>query len=146
MMEKADVSRAHSLGWKDPTTDFEFLNALFEEIGHRVSKLKITIATLASIAGNHHGFKTQSLSLETYNQSASEAKSIKSLTILGIAFIPLAYVSSLFSISGPYAPGNGKFWLYIAVSLPLTGTVLLTYYLLRYNLANTLSGRWRSVC
>lgn len=123
-MDGADVSRGHTQGWKDPTTDFEFLNARFEEIGHRVSKLKTTIATLPSIVGNHHGFKTQSLSLEAYNQSASEAKSMKALTILGIVFIPLAYVSSLFSMSGLYARDNDKVWLYIAVSSPLTAMVI----------------------
>jgi len=126
-LDNTDLGRMQS--WKDSVADYQFLYDRFTEIGQRVNYLNASIATLVSIAGNHHAFRTQELSLH-------EAKSTKALTILGILFIPFAYVASLLSMSGPYALGGDLFWLYFAISFPLTGLVLLGYYILELGYAN----------
>lgn len=125
----------HTPSWKDSTFDYQFLYARFEEISSRVSNLNASFATLANIAANHYAFKTQRLSLAATELTAREAKNTKALTIIGILFIPFAYVASLFSMADPYTPGSHRFWLYFAVSIPLTALVFLGYYVLERGFA-----------
>ena len=58
-------------------------------------------------------------------QSFAETRNLSRLTYLALVFVPLAYVSSLFSMSGETAPGGKFFWVYFAVSIPLLGAVFL---------------------
>ena len=66
---------------------------------------------------------------------------MKALTILGITFIPLAYVASLFSMSDGYRPGGELFWVYFAVALPLVVLIIIGYYTLELGYARG-SLRW----
>ncbi|KAF4628820.1 hypothetical protein G7Y89_g9332 [Cudoniella acicularis] len=93
--------------WKDCAPDYPFLYARFVKIGLRVSGLNGSIATLASIVDNRHVFKTQELSLKVAEDASREAKSVKVLTILGMIFIPLSYIASIFKLG--YA-SDGMQW------------------------------------
>lgn len=101
--------------WRDINVDYQFLYKRFQDTRHRAEQLSSLITGLASMAGNR--------------QSVFEAKSTKTLTVLGLVFIPLAYTASLFSMAEPYAPGNKLFWVYFAISIPLIGVLLAIYYL-----------------
>jgi hypothetical protein len=57
-------------------------------------------------------------------QSIAESINVKRLTYVALIFIPLSWVASLFSIPGDFAPGQSKFWVYFAVSLPLCIAVI----------------------
>lgn len=48
-----------------------------------------------------------------------EAKNSKTLTIIGLVFIPLAYTSALFSMSDEYRPGRESFWVYWVTAVPI---------------------------
>lgn len=76
---------------------------------------------LASILGSRQAFKEQQLSLHAAEKS-------RGLTFIGLIFIPLAFISSIFSMSEPYGPGGDMFWLYFAISLPVGLIVLAAYY------------------
>jgi hypothetical protein len=56
--------------------------------------------------------------------SIVEAKRMKELSNLGMLFIPLAFTSGIFSMSGNYAPGGSSFWIYWVIAIPL---VLLVF-------------------
>lgn len=71
--------------WRDTDTDFQFLYARFKDIRHRAEMLNSAVTGLASMSGNRQALQEQELSLR-------EAKSTKALTLLGLIFIPLAYV------------------------------------------------------
>ncbi|KAG8163847.1 hypothetical protein KVR01_005765 [Diaporthe batatas] len=101
--------------WRDINVDYQFLYKQFQDTRHRAEQLSSLITGLASMAGNR--------------QSVFEAKSTKTLTVLGLVFIPLAYTASLFSMAEPYAPGNRLFWVYFAISVPLIGLLMAVYYL-----------------
>ncbi|KAH0536595.1 hypothetical protein FGG08_006553 [Glutinoglossum americanum] len=58
--------------------------------------------------------------------SIAEAKSITRLTYLALVFLPLTFVSGLFSMSEDILPGRKNFWIYFAVAIPLTVVVLFT--------------------
>jgi len=53
-------------------------------------------------------------------QSFAETANISRLTILALVFIPLSYVSSLFSMNPSNMPGSPYFWVYFAVAIPVT--------------------------
>ncbi|KAG5812112.1 hypothetical protein H9Q74_004394 [Fusarium xylarioides] len=58
-------------------------------------------------------------------RSILEAINTKRLTFLALVFVPLAWVSSLFSMSDSYSPGHDLFWVYFATALPVLAVVLL---------------------
>ncbi|TGJ86629.1 hypothetical protein E0Z10_g2186 [Xylaria hypoxylon] len=51
-------------------------------------------------------------------KSIEENLHIKRLTVIAMIFVPLAYIATLFSMAGGYAPGQDKFWVYFTVALP----------------------------
>ena len=57
--------------------------------------------------------------LDTH-QSLLEAQDVRRLTYMALIFLPLSLVASIFSMAEKVLPWGGDFWLYFAVSLPLT--------------------------
>ena len=107
--------------WHDVATDFQFLHRTFRDLRRRTERLNSATVGLASIASNQQALREHASSLK-------EAKNMKSLTLLGLIFIPLAYTSSLFSMTQPYGPGGDQFWIYFAISGPLVLFVLGLFY------------------
>jgi Mg2+ and Co2+ transporter CorA len=62
---------------------------------------------------------TSMVQLLDSRRSILEAVSVRRLTYIALVFVPLSWVSSLFSMSDTYLPGHGRFWVYFAVALPL---------------------------
>jgi hypothetical protein len=121
----------HSSDWMhSDRDDYQFLLTRFRDLRHRTEKLNSAITGLANIAGNRQAYKEQQLTLQEQKRSIREAKSTKAVTLLGLLFIPLAYTSSLFSMSEPFRPGDESFWIYFAASAPLVVLVLMGYYVL----------------
>ena len=125
-----DMTKANR--WLDSTADFQFLLMRFRELRHRTECLNAAVTGLAGITGNRQAYKEQQLALSTARRSIREAKSSKAVTLLGLIFIPLAYTSSVFSMTEPYGPGGEQFWQYFAASLPLFLVVLAAYYVLDF--------------
>ena len=61
-------------------------------------------------------------------RSLTETANISRLSYLALSFIPLTFVSSLFSMNNSIAPGGKIFGLYFAVSIPLC---ILVYLVVR---------------
>ena len=116
--------------WKEGTADFQFLRLRFKEISERTNALNGSIAALAGLTNNRQAMEAQELALKAAERSIREAKSVKALSIIGIVFIPLAFVASLFSMSDPFRPGGRLFWMYFVVSVPLLGLIVLGYRIL----------------
>lgn len=119
-----------SLAWTDCTVDYQFLLTRMRALRHRTECLNSAITGLANIAGNRQAYKEQQLAVQEAKRSIREAKSTKAITLLGLFFIPLAYTSSLFSMTDDFAPGGQQFWVYWAASFPIVLLVLLGYYVL----------------
>ena len=58
-------------------------------------------------------------------RSLMETANISRLTYLALVFIPLTFVTGLFSMNNDIAPGGKVFWLYFAVAIPLCIMVFL---------------------
>ena len=85
--------------------DFATLDDLFQSLKKQAESLVSSFTGLAGIVGNR--------------QSLNEARSVRFLTALGMAFLPLSFTSGLYSMTAPYLPGASKFWVYSVVSIPL---------------------------
>jgi hypothetical protein len=91
--------------WISTTEDFRHIEKELLDMRDRSQGLQNSLISLASLLGN--------------KQALVETKSVRVLTILGMTFLPLSLVASLFSMSGHFSPGAGQFWVYFAVSIPL---------------------------
>lgn len=107
--------------WQDFEADFRLIYHRFNWIRESVDRVNSSITGLASIAGNRQTFREQQLSLQS-------AEISRSLTFIGLVFIPLSLISSVFSMADSYGPGQGKFWLYFAICIPAVVFVVAAYY------------------
>ena len=121
----------NTMDWEGDIADFQFLRLRFKEIGDRANALNSLIAALAGLTNNRQAMEAQELALKAAERSIREAKSVKVLTILGIVFIPLAFVASLFGMPDLFRPGGRLFWMYFVVSVPLLGLIVLGYRILK---------------
>lgn len=112
--------------WQDVAADFQMLYHQYNHARSWVEKLNSSMTALTGIAGNRQAFREQQVSLEA-------AVRTRNITTLGLVFIPLAYVATLFSMSGDYAPGGESFWLYLVISIPMMLAVLGVYQCMNYS-------------
>ncbi|KAI9649519.1 hypothetical protein NHQ30_002097 [Ciborinia camelliae] len=92
--------------------DFPFIHHSLLTLYTRVNTLVSSTQGLSSIVANREALHEARLSVR-------EAKNSKTLTIVGLVFIPLAYTSALFSMSDEYRPGGKEFWVYWVTALPI---------------------------
>lgn len=89
----------------------------YQHISHHIDEcarlLETTVPTV-----------TSAVQIFEARRAFDETANITRLTILALIFMPLNYVSSLFSMQASNAPGNSEFWVYFAVAIPLTLLVL----------------------
>jgi len=109
--------------WHNPSADFQYLSTKFQSLRNRVEQINAAMSGLAGIAGNRQSHEEQQISLR-------ETQRTKSLTLIGLVFLPMAYTATLFSMNDRYMPGAKQFWVYFSVSLPLVVAVVGAYFAL----------------
>ena len=87
------------------TEDYKYIGSSIDAYSHRLGSL-ISIATSLVQAMDSR-------------RSLTETINISRLSYLALSFIPLTFVSGLFSMNDDIAPGGKLFGLYFAVSIPL---------------------------
>ena len=85
--------------------DFEEVSSTLEAYTHRL-ELSLSVATSL---------------IQTIDsrRSLAETKNISRLSYLALSFIPLTFVSGLFSMNERIAPGGSHFWVYFAIVVPI---------------------------
>ena len=91
--------------------DFEHINNSIKTVGKRLESMLPVVMSFVQITDARRSF--------------AETADISRLTVLALIFVPLTFVSSLFSMNSENLPGEGNFWVYFAVAVPLTGLVVL---------------------
>lgn len=86
--------------------DFEVIAANIAGAGTRLENMLPVVTSLVQIIDAR--------------QSFAETTNISRLTILALVFVPLSFVSSLFSMNEDNKPGGKQFWVFFAVAVPLT--------------------------
>lgn len=90
----------------------------YKQIASGIDTYSRRLAALVSIA-------TSLIQTVDCRRSLTETQNISRLTYLALTFIPLTFVSGLFSMNDTIAPGGKVFGLYFAVSIPLCIIVFL---------------------
>ncbi|KAH8698175.1 hypothetical protein GQ44DRAFT_633179 [Phaeosphaeriaceae sp. PMI808] len=91
--------------------DFEVINNSIQSAGQRLENMLPVVTSLVQIIDAR--------------QSFAETANISRLTVLALVFIPLSYVSSLYSMNSEIMPGSKHFWQYFAVAIPVTLIVFI---------------------
>jgi Mg2+ and Co2+ transporter CorA len=63
---------------------------------------------------------TAIMSIEETKRSAEQNKNINRLTYLAVVFVPMSFISSLFSMTSDVASLHQTFWIFLALAIPLT--------------------------
>jgi len=93
------------------TEDFKVIISDIENAGQSLENMLLVVTSLVQIIDAR--------------QSYAETANISRLTILALVFVPLGYISSLFSMNPGNMPGSQHFWVYFAVAVPVTVIVFI---------------------
>ena len=124
---------AAAKAWYNTEADFQFLHMTIKDVRRRGELLSSSITGLAGIARGRQAVEEQTLSRQ-------EATSVKTLTFVGLVFIPLGFAAALCGIPAPYGPGNAQFRVYFILALPLSAITFVTYFVFGRSLAR--GGKW----
>ncbi|EED23182.1 conserved hypothetical protein [Talaromyces stipitatus ATCC 10500] len=72
---------------------------------------------------------TALIQLADTKRAISQAEDTRRLTYIAIIFLPMSFLTGLFSMSEPYGPGSDRFWIYWVVALPLTAFIIVVLVL-----------------
>lgn len=70
----------------------------------------------------------QVASLEAIRAANEQSAAVGHLTTLATVFLPLGLVAGIFSISGEYAVGGSRFWVFFAATIPLGIVIALLLF------------------
>ncbi|KAI0385369.1 hypothetical protein F5Y04DRAFT_245665 [Hypomontagnella monticulosa] len=89
-----------------------------------------TDTTLPPITPHHHHQRPTATNPQSSKSSAEEANqhSLDRVSYMGGILLPLSIVSSILSMSDPFGPGGGMFFVFWAVSIPLVFIAILIIY------------------
>jgi len=91
--------------------DFDYIGLNMDECARRLESMLPVVTSLAHVVDSRRSYK--------------ETANISRLTILALVFVPLSFVSSVFSMNNGIGPGEDKFWIYFVVAIPLSCIVFL---------------------
>jgi hypothetical protein len=106
--------------WGDDA-DFQYIHMRLNDCKGRTEVMINSITGLASMAGTRQALIEAQRSLRV-------TKSARTLSFIGLLFIPLAYVAGIFCMPNDFAPGASDFAKYWEVAAPLAlGFLLLAF-------------------
>ncbi|KAI1439367.1 hypothetical protein F5Y02DRAFT_426302 [Annulohypoxylon stygium] len=107
-LAKTDIN---SLPYATLQEDFRYLSTQVENYSRSLEFILPVAATIVQ--------------LTEARRSITEAANVRYLTYIALIFVPLTFSSGLFSMQDGFLPGQGRFWIYVAVALPLMVVVLV---------------------
>lgn len=90
--------------------------ALLEDYG----QIQVSLVEYGNLLAGAMSTVSSYLQLAEGRRALSEARNISRLTVLALFFLPLGYVSSLFSMNASFGPGGPFFWIYFVVAIPVS--------------------------
>jgi len=91
--------------------DYEYIASTLAEYGHRLDAMVPIVTVMIQIIDSH--------------RSLIETIKISRLSNLALIFVPLQFVSGLFSMNVAAVPGSKVFWLYFVIAVPMSIIVYL---------------------
>lgn len=96
----------HDMYWQALLEDYEYVRSSLIDHASRLENVASVVSSYLQLAESRRAF--------------GEAKNISRLTVLALFFVPLGYVSSLFSMNEAVAPGGRFFWVYFMIAIPFS--------------------------
>ncbi|KAF2731814.1 hypothetical protein EJ04DRAFT_578802 [Polyplosphaeria fusca] len=93
------------------TSDLEYIHTNIDTVGRRLESMLPVVMSFVQITDARRSF--------------AETANITRLTVLALIFVPLTFVSSLFSMNSSLVELRETLWMYFALAAPLTGGVVL---------------------
>jgi Mg2+ and Co2+ transporter CorA len=90
--------------------DFIYLQVKVQKTAQRIEKNINLLTALVAIGEG--------------KQALDENHGVARLNLLATVFLPFSTVAAILGMQGNYAPGAEIFWLFWAVSIPLTGFIV----------------------
>lgn len=82
------------------------------------------LATMEATISNHMEEYSQRAALEESFAAGRQARSAGQLTKIATVIVPCTFVASIFSMGGSFAAGEDLFYVYWAISVPMTVALL----------------------
>lgn len=102
-------SRGQSQDWLLLLEDYEHIAVSIVEHGKQLEAMIPLVTAYLQLAESRRTF--------------SETRNVSRLTILALVFVPLSFVTGLFSMNEAFGPGGPKFWIYFVVAVPILSLV-----------------------
>jgi hypothetical protein len=100
-----------------PTKKLEQLRSDFQSLLDSIDRLQMRMQNIISLA-------TTIISIEENKRAMKMNKNLVRVTYLAVVFVPMAFVSSFFSMTPNLGDLSQTFWIYFAIAVPLTGLCL----------------------
>jgi Mg2+ and Co2+ transporter CorA len=97
--------------WSSMADDCEHISQKIDAFSRQFDAMGAVVTSLVQIVDSR--------------QSFTETANLSRLTYLALVFVPMTFVSSLFSMTGDFAPGRRFFWVYFVVAIPSLVLVFL---------------------
>ncbi|KAE9377340.1 hypothetical protein N431DRAFT_330326 [Stipitochalara longipes BDJ] len=122
-------SRGQSSWPKTYDQDSEAVDQLAEDLEQDFIYLQTKTQGTAQRTEKNIQLLTALVSIVEGKQALDENHGIGRLTLLAMVFLPFSTVGTILGIQTIYGPGQDAFWLFWAVSIPLTGFILIATFL-----------------
>ncbi|KAF9696478.1 hypothetical protein EKO04_005204 [Ascochyta lentis] len=83
------------------------------------------LATMEATISNHMEEYSQRAAMEESFAAGRQARSAGQLTKIATVIVPCTFVASIFSMGGSFAAGEDLFYVYWAISVPMTAALLV---------------------
>ena len=71
------------------------------------------------------------VAVEAAEESINETRQVTRLTVIATIFLPMSFVASIFSMNGTFALDGDRWWMYVAVVIPLIVSIALCGFYFR---------------
>lgn len=119
--------------WTDSKVDFQYIYKRLTSLQERADLCNQSLTSVTGIIGNARA-------LTEAKRSIREAKTVKTLTLIAMVFIPLGFTTGIFSMSEEYLPGKKDFWVFFSVSIPIVVVVFIIAFVI--DLGYDVDGNW----
>ena len=112
--------------WSECHNDFRYVHRRMLNLKTRLFELITSangliglVEAIKSVEAADASRRATDASTEATKASLGEAKATRTLTVIGVLFLPFSFTAGLLSLGQDYAAGQPRFWIYWTVSLTI---------------------------
>jgi Mg2+ and Co2+ transporter CorA len=107
----------------------EIVSHLVQDLEQDLSYMQAKTQGTAQRTEKNIQLLTALVSIGEGKQALDENHGVGRLTLLAMVFLPFSTVGTILGIHTMYGPGQDSFWLFWAISIPLTAFILIATFL-----------------